>query len=417
MQARMEAVTKHRSQRQTATRKRTAPSPLQTPPSVRASSPLSGTPLANTPAEKDARAPLAARRAHSPVTEHLGIEVQFEEERRQKMGAASSRGESDRGHSWHWPSTPEHTQSLERSFGQLFDKDGNKDVSAEELTHVLHNLGEYASADLCTEMIILASGGQKSLKCSEFVNIMTGVPCSSPRTLSKKRESEKDEIDEIERVFHVIDEDGSGYLDEQEVSKLASKMDNKSFKRSALIDAMSAMDPGDSRNQEQQQGAARRALTGASHCLVYQLSGQHPPRPCATHTRARTATQQHSVETLRYKYLCLRLFASENTRKVTLPMFRTWWHERQYKWSDMIVLPEYLVSIVRSEAGLEPDTSEDPYLMWQRLSRLLKAVVKTLEQKADIMGTDPTNLYGDVDVKKDTTLEVENEAKAKRCFL
>ena len=83
----------------------------------------------------------------------------------------------------------------------------------------------------------------------------------------------------------------------------------------------------------------------------------------------------------------------------------------------MIVLPEYLVSIVRSEAGLEPDTSEDPYLMWQRLSRLLKAVVKTLEQKADIMGTDPTNLYGDVDVKKDTTLEVENEAKAKRCFL
>lgn len=259
---------------------------------------------------------------------------------------------------YYWSMNRDSMTALEGVFHQLFDKDHDNELTAEELLHVLTNLGESATAESALQMVRAGSGGTEVMSKKQFVQTMTDVDSSSKWNVVRTNISQIKALDEavgtethdvVKDMFELIDEDGSGALDEREVSKLAVKLGDR-MKRRHLIDAMAAMDP-------------------------------------------------------------------DQIGEVTLPMFRTWWFERQHHWTDLLVLPESLVQLVRSEVGTDDCDTDDPVVMWRRLSRLLKTLVVVMKQRADVMSMDPNNMYGGSKDEEDDELEVELEARAKSCFL
>lgn len=172
--------------------------------------------------------------------------------------------------SWLWNDTPENETKLRGLFAMISrseegddlpdavtaaadasatavsrpDNDGNGGISSTELMHMLVNLGEDVAPDLADDMVqLIDSDGSHEIEFSEFYGVLTGrIPldgsASAPQTTQLGKSLS---IREIRKQFDMVDEDGGGYLDRDEVAVLGEKMGQ--LQRRHLVDAMAAMDP------------------------------------------------------------------------------------------------------------------------------------------------------------------------------
>lgn len=123
---------------------------------------------------------------------------------------------------------------------------GDGGISSTELMHMLVNLGEDVSENMADEMVNLVDIDQSTqIEFEEFYGVLTG--CIS---LDKKKGCKQTQggggrsIREIRHQFNMVDDDGGGSLDKDEIAGLAEKM-GQALKKRHLLDAMRAMDPTD----------------------------------------------------------------------------------------------------------------------------------------------------------------------------
>ena len=130
------------------------------------------------------------------------------------------------------------------------DVHGDDGISSTELMHMLVNLGEDVPEGMADEMVDLVDlDNSTEIEFSEFFGVLTGS--ISLDGAWRKGEQAKEtvggggrSIREIRSQFDSIDEDKGGSLDQEEVANLAAKM-GQGLKKRHLLDAMKAMDPGD----------------------------------------------------------------------------------------------------------------------------------------------------------------------------
>eukprot|EP01043_Picozoa_sp_COSAG02_P026946 COSAG02_NODE_1567_length_11900_cov_6.050250_11_plen_848_part_00 len=206
-----------------------------------------------------------------------------------KMGRSPQRQHSPSGGSlppWRWKNTPENSDAIYDLYCMI-DKNESGGISSTELTHMLLNLGEDVSEALVEDMITMVDkNGDREISFAEFRAILFGA---QPFVDSSGQEggevlpeqmTERDTIfikqkfgklthsgdgeyggsilhkpsnsvgspvryrnDEVRYLFTQMDEDGSGYLDQAEVAKLAVKLGHAIRPRD-LVDVMKTMDPG-----------------------------------------------------------------------------------------------------------------------------------------------------------------------------
>lgn len=189
---------------------------------------------------------------------------------------------------WRWENTPENSNAIFDLYSMI-DKNESGGISSTELTHMLLNLGEDVSEALVEDMITMVDkNGDREIDFAEFRAILFGA---QPSVNSSGRErgevlreqmqiTERDTFfvkqkfgkhlthssdgeyggsnvhelgksvgrpvryrnDEVRYLFKQVDEDGSGYLDQAEVAKLADKLGHAIRPRD-LVDVMKDMDP------------------------------------------------------------------------------------------------------------------------------------------------------------------------------
>ena len=177
--------------------------------------------------------------------------------------------------SWMWPDNAESERKLRNLFAMIdrFDTEaeavaghavytatgdespsrpGDGGISSTELMHMLVNLGEDVPEDTADEMVDLMDlDGSEELEFSEFHAVLVGrqaLKTSSPDATKTKPGGSGllsgggRSIREIREKFSLVDEDGGGFLDAEEVGLLGEKM-GKSLKRRHLLDVMQVMDP------------------------------------------------------------------------------------------------------------------------------------------------------------------------------
>ena len=280
------------------------------------------------------------------------------------------------GSGWTTPwTTDSHSHSLLRKSFQLFDKDGDDAISAVELKSVLCNLGEDVDDRLADEMI--AHGDPEAtgeVSFEAFAALMTEQPLTLLGTAKSSREREGKKS-QIRQLFDQIDQDGSGYLDQDEVMDLIRELGG-SIKKRHLSTVMIQINP-------------------------------ERPKPAGGWCGAQ----------------------GEKDPGVSFEMFRGWWGERNRKLNDLLVLPEGMIFSIREDAKARKKlpSGRTPEIMWRRLAVLLRL----LAERQTLWG-DPRALYGQSDEEGDelssptTQLkekldalaqEKRTAAKLRRCFL
>lgn len=158
--------------------------------------------------------------------------------------------------SWMWDDDDLARNRLRQLFTMIdrFEADGDvhgdDGISSTELMHMLVNLGEDVPEGMADEMVDLVDlDNSTEIEFSEFFGVLTGS--ISLDGAWRKGEQAKEtvggggrSIREIRSQFDSIDEDKGGSLDQEEVANLAAKM-GQGLKKRHLLDAMKAMDPGD----------------------------------------------------------------------------------------------------------------------------------------------------------------------------
>ena len=199
---------------------------------------------------------------------------------------------SNRGAEGWWNPSAESRTKLEVLFQMISGEDGDGGtISEPELAHMLRNLGEPCDEKLVEKMLDLVDlNGDRELDFEELYVVMTntgdvgvysqmlntlhplsllvGAPIGPGRRCrpiehlgngqvgagasgstgsggdkpEPEPEAGKYTLTEVRELFDAIDEDESGFLDKEEVSQLATKL-NRNMKRRHLVDAMQVMDP------------------------------------------------------------------------------------------------------------------------------------------------------------------------------
>ena len=162
----------------------------------------------------------------------------------------SPRGGHSSGRStWSWEDSAESKKKLQMLY-KMIDHVGDLSgtISSIELNHMLVNLGEDVDEDMADRMVDLVDlDGSGEIDFEEFYTVLTGKVVNSNRTPGHRSAAALGgrRIRDMRANFDAIDEDNSGYLDRNEVAKLANIM-GADLKRRHLLDAMKQMDPTNS---------------------------------------------------------------------------------------------------------------------------------------------------------------------------
>ena len=173
---------------------------------------------------------------------------------------------------WMWADNAESEHKLRKLFGMIdrFEQDlpddalttgdasgdpggadaaprggGDGGISSTELMHMLVNLGEDVPEDQADDMVdLIDSDGSEEIEFEEFYGVLTGrIPLDGSASAPEKSSlGGGRSIREIRKQFNLVDTDGGGFLDTDEVADLGEKM-GQGLKRRHLLDAMAAMDP------------------------------------------------------------------------------------------------------------------------------------------------------------------------------
>lgn len=101
--------------------------------------------------------------------------------------------------------TEEQIEEHRQAFS-MFDKDGDGQITAEELGHVLRQLGQYPTKEQLQEMIRgVDKDGNGSIEFSEFLQMC-----------QQKSDTNAEEA-ELKAAFDVFDKDGNGFISAQEL--------------------------------------------------------------------------------------------------------------------------------------------------------------------------------------------------------
>ncbi|KAL5254893.1 hypothetical protein ACHWQZ_G014364 [Mnemiopsis leidyi] len=134
-----------------------------------------------------------------------------------------------------------------RELFESFDKNGDGDISADELKCVLKSLGEKVKTRYCKNMIKMYDKNRtKRMEFKEFLDMMANVfqyhlshpevardPASAElQSKSKQGQSNTNAADvatnrRLEELFDSLDVDESGFIDAEEIIKLTEKLGEK----------------------------------------------------------------------------------------------------------------------------------------------------------------------------------------------
>lgn len=116
---------------------------------------------------------------------------------------------------------------------ESFDKNGDGDITADELKCVLKSLGQKVKTKYCKNMIKQYDKNRtKRMEFKEFLDMMANVfqyHLSHPDNQNEAGACTKDpEVNKkLEELFESLDVDESGYIDAEEIVKLTEKLGEK----------------------------------------------------------------------------------------------------------------------------------------------------------------------------------------------
>ncbi|KAL5254892.1 hypothetical protein ACHWQZ_G014364 [Mnemiopsis leidyi] len=118
-----------------------------------------------------------------------------------------------------------------RELFESFDKNGDGDISADELKCVLKSLGEKVKTRYCKNMIKMYDKNRtKRMEFKEFLDMMANVfqyHLSHPEGQSNTNAADVATNRRLEELFDSLDVDESGFIDAEEIIKLTEKLGEK----------------------------------------------------------------------------------------------------------------------------------------------------------------------------------------------